>query len=386
MEPTESVFGFTDVDVRNCRPLLQTTLLSDGSADYFDGTNSRFLYAGPSIQAPVHIMPMSGFFGAIQPLLRMVTPKHVQLQIYAGKNYQPGVDRPIWEHLYKKSELTVAIEQFLQGAQPTDTVRLWRESNDSIPQAEKTPQQEKAENAFGIGFFVGAASAYKGFDNKYFSPFERIVIAGVGGLIVGSIAYFVTKGKKEVAVQPIVVQPRTPKARTHSSRLVWFVAVPWLVGIIWLVGKNLETKPVQANPNSSAAPQVENPKNSVNDQSQTAAVFERDFFNKYPDLRAQRGVVDAVANRLAAAGYKGENREAVMEKFATEARKQIATVEQENFWKDFFEKYPSLQSSEQLVYSVAKRLNDNGYKRESREADMRKLASEVQRIIQNGGN
>jgi hypothetical protein len=123
-------FGFADVDVRVCRPRLCWTLLGGGSAEYFDGTNTRVLEAGLALQSGIHIIKMSGFFGLIQPLLRMVAPHYILLRIYAGEKC--GVDdQPIWEHLYKRSfifvgGLSAAIEQFLQGASPTAQVRLWR--------------------------------------------------------------------------------------------------------------------------------------------------------------------------------------------------------------------------------------------------------------------
>lgn len=124
-------FPFEYIDVRVCRPRLCWIILGGGLAEYFDGTNTRVLYAGREIQPSIHIIPMSGFLGLIQPLLRMVTPHYIQLAFYAGEKYQLGHDQPIWEHLYKRSfvfvgELNTAIEQFLQGAPPTDQVRLWR--------------------------------------------------------------------------------------------------------------------------------------------------------------------------------------------------------------------------------------------------------------------
>jgi TPR repeat protein len=60
-----------------------------------------------------------------------------------------------------------------------------------------------------------------------------------------------------------------------------------------------------------------------NRQSVAAAEFERDFFEKYPDLKAHESVVDAVALKLQASGYKGESREAVMETFAKAAREEL---------------------------------------------------------------
>ena len=125
-ESTMALFGFVDVDVRLCRPPLRAVILRGGSADYFDGTNSRLLDGGRWLQPLVHTIPMSGFAGLVQPLLRMVAPKYVLLELYAGRKYEEGHDKPMWEHLYKTWELPTAIEQFLQGASPTDLVRLWR--------------------------------------------------------------------------------------------------------------------------------------------------------------------------------------------------------------------------------------------------------------------
>ena len=134
------------IDVRVCRPRLCLSILEGGLADYFDGTNARVLNAGRFIQPLIHAIPMPGFLGLIQPLLRMVTPKYIQLQFFAGQKpvftawtIEPEMfqvhlqgqkhgldDQPIWDHLYKRSELASAIEQFLQEAPPTAQVRLWR--------------------------------------------------------------------------------------------------------------------------------------------------------------------------------------------------------------------------------------------------------------------
>ena len=145
---------FEPVDVRVCRPRLCWSLLGGGRADYFDGTNTRVLDAGQWLQPFIHTITMSGFFGVIQPLLRIMTPHYILLRFFAGqKDYramysvypiEPEMfqvrlqgqkhgldDQPIWEHLYKRSfvfvgGLSPAIEQFLQGAPPTAQVRLWR--------------------------------------------------------------------------------------------------------------------------------------------------------------------------------------------------------------------------------------------------------------------
>lgn len=63
-------------------------------------------------------------------------------------------------------------------------------------------------------------------------------------------------------------------------------------------------------------------------RAQAAAEFERDFFEKYPDLKAHESVVTAVALRFEANGYKGAGREAVMETFAKAARQELVLQEQ----------------------------------------------------------
>jgi TPR repeat protein len=66
---------------------------------------------------------------------------------------------------------------------------------------------------------------------------------------------------------------------------------------------------------------VANPR--ANPGSVAAVEFERDFYERYPDLKPYVSLVDAVARRLEASGYKGESREAVMETFAKAAREEI---------------------------------------------------------------
>ena len=124
-ENSMAVWGVADVEARVCRPCLAVILLAGGTAEYFDVTNTRLLDAGQWLQPLIHTIPMSGFLGLFQPLLRMVTPKYIELRFYAGQKHQVD-DQPIRENLYKRSELATAIEQFLQGASPTSQVRLWR--------------------------------------------------------------------------------------------------------------------------------------------------------------------------------------------------------------------------------------------------------------------
>src|SRR5208337_4747613 len=62
----------------------------------------------------------------------------------------------------------------------------------------------------------------------------------------------------------------------------------------------------------------------IGPESVAGAEFQRDFLEKYPDLKPYGAIVDAVAQRLEASGYKGESREAVMEEYAKGAREELA--------------------------------------------------------------
>jgi hypothetical protein len=75
---------------------------------------------------------------------------------------------------------------------------------------------------------------------------------------------------------------------------------------------------------SGALQALQSPNSSPIPQSVAAAEFRKDFFEKYPDLKPHESVVDAVALKLHASGYKGESREAVMEEYAKEAREELA--------------------------------------------------------------
>ena len=63
-------------------------------------------------------------------------------------------------------------------------------------------------------------------------------------------------------------------------------------------------------------------------QAQAAAQFEKDFYEKYPDLKPYGAVVDAVATKLGAQGFTAPTREAVMEAFAKGAREEIKHQQQ----------------------------------------------------------
>ena len=54
--------------------------------------------------------------------------------------------------------------------------------------------------------------------------------------------------------------------------------------------------------------------------------FRSDFFTKYPDLEKYETIVDAVAAKLQQSGFKAESREKVMERFATEAQAIVKSL------------------------------------------------------------
>ena len=58
-------------------------------------------------------------------------------------------------------------------------------------------------------------------------------------------------------------------------------------------------------------------------EAQAAAEFEREFFQKYPDLKPYRAITDKVADRVLASGWTG-TRDEVMKRFADGAREEIA--------------------------------------------------------------
>lgn len=53
---------------------------------------------------------------------------------------------------------------------------------------------------------------------------------------------------------------------------------------------------------------------------QRAVAFEKDFFEKYPDLEQYRAIVDGVVAKLQGQGFTAATREKVMERFATDSR------------------------------------------------------------------
>lgn len=152
------------------------------------------------------------------------------------------------------------------------------------------------------------------------------------------------------------------ETKRHSQRsglfwmiigLVWlciigFITVQWVTG-----GKSRVPKTPRDNPETSVVPALEETNNAIvnqqqhvddnaaNIEAQAAAEFEKDFYQKYPDLRPYRKVCDDVAAKLQASGYKGESREAVMQTFAKAAREELGRrFEQgDGVARDYFEAF-----------------------------------------------
>ena len=230
-------------------------------------------------------------------------------------------------------------------------------ASESTPPSRMSPWK-RADKAFGFGFFVGVANTY--FVHLDISSSDRMLMAGIFGIVIGLLAYLVAvvyyagKGKREVAAQTDAT-----KARNRSGLVL--VGIIGLFAILWLIGKNQETKTAQENPNSSVASQVvssgqvDKPNNAADAETQAAAQFEKDFYEKYTDLKPYGPVLNAVASRLQASGYRGESREAIMEMFANAAREELGRhFEQGNgVTKDYVEAAKWYQKAAEQNYAPA---------------------------------
>ena len=203
-------------------------------------------------------------------------------------------------------------EKILQQAPPIISETQMRTDVVSNKASETTPQNQlspwkRADKAFAFGFFVGVATTYSA--HLDVSSSVRMLCAGIFGVVCGLVAY----------LGAVVYYA----AKAHKRSGLFWTGIIGFIAILWVIGKNQETNTTQENPNSSAASQVEKPNDAADAEAQAAAQFRKDFFEKYPDLLPYESVVNAVAAKLQASGYKGESREAVMETFAKEARKEI---------------------------------------------------------------
>jgi TPR repeat protein len=232
---------------------------------------------------------------------------------------------------------------------PTDVGS--NKASETTPRNQLSPWK-RADKAFGFGFFLGVATTYS--VQSDISSSDRMLLAGIMGVVCGLVAYLVAvvyyagKGKWEGAAQT-----GATKARNRAGLVL--VGIIGLFAVLWLIGKNQETKTPQENPNSSAASQVEKPNNAADAEAQAAAQFEKDFYEKYPDLKPYGDVFVAVASRLQASGYRGESREASIEMFANAARQELGRrFEQgDGVTKDYVEAAKWYQKAAEQNYAPA---------------------------------
>ena len=179
-----------------------------------------------------------------------------------------------------------------------------------------------------------------------FSLIFGLACAAVTFLVSG--LYFAANGGPDVAAKTGTIKARNQGDSVAVAGAIGFLAV---LAILWLVGKNqpdsqprkiqnttetslvggasTPTEPNRASqPGASPAGDATEP----DAKAQAAAQFEKDFYEKYPDLKpgecaAACGLaacVEAVATKLGAQGFTAPTREAVMEAIAKDAWEQIA--------------------------------------------------------------
>ena len=92
-------------------------LVNGGMANWFDGHHMRVLCHIPALHRPMQRLPWP---------LSMMQAHLVEFRIYSGPRDEwakPGVE-PVHQHYYKKSEIGVAIDAFLRGADPADAITI----------------------------------------------------------------------------------------------------------------------------------------------------------------------------------------------------------------------------------------------------------------------
>jgi len=121
--------------------------------------------------------------------------------------------------------------------------------------------------------------------------------------------------------------------------------------LVLVVGKGRESNITQENPSGRVA--SSNTQDDV--ETQAAAQFEKDFYEKYPDLKPYGKVCDAVALKVKESGYRGESREAIMEMFANAAREELGRrFEQgDGVTKDYVEAAKWYQKAAEQNYAPA---------------------------------
>ncbi len=109
MDNLDDLIPFSDAG--ECKPRLRRMLARGGLARWFDGKQTRVLDSSGGVQAIPLPWPLS-----------VIQPRFIQLRIYNGEDIV--ATPPVFEHTYKKSEMEPAMDQFLRGAAPTDSVQF----------------------------------------------------------------------------------------------------------------------------------------------------------------------------------------------------------------------------------------------------------------------
>jgi hypothetical protein len=146
-----------------------------------------------------------------------------------------------------------------------------------------------------------------------------------------AVVYFKGSDKKSLAdwwaSQPWTTTVHATMTHVDNQYGGTILAGIGTLAVLYLIGTSQAPKSTPQHPKADPGSQTESPReaaNAASQASQAAAQFQNDFFERYPDLQEHKSVVDGVAARLQANGFKGESRDAVMEMYATVARAQLA--------------------------------------------------------------
>jgi TPR repeat protein len=219
------------------------------------------------------------------------------------------------------------------------------ETKQRTPPKESSPwrrARKPADKAFGWAFVITVASFYFGYrgGETTLPVIGRILAAGCFGVILGlgcfavtyvvAGLYYAAKGGPGEADLPVDSKPEKQRGKLVGVGILVVVGLfaaskpgrDAMSYLFWEPGRD-ERNPTN-QPTASPAGEATEP----GAKAQAAAEFEKEFYQKYPDLNHYRAVVDAVTSRLVASGFTAETREAVMEEFAKRAREELLRQQQ----------------------------------------------------------
>ena len=202
--------------------------------------------------------------------------------------------------------------------------------------------RKPAGTAFSIGTVAGIAAGLPASNQPGFSFAGRMLFTLLGALFIGLLfaavtfvvagLYFAAKGGAEVAALP-----STTKVPKQGGGLVWAGIIGFIV-VLWLIGKSQQDNQpprtqntTELNPASQPAASPAGNATEPDAKAQAAVQFEKDFYEKYPDLKPYSSVCDAVAAKLYQSGsndFLKLTRDERMQAFAEGAREEIARRQQ----------------------------------------------------------